>query len=497
MKLDLDQTIAAVATAPGEGGIGIIRISGSESQTILKKVFWNAASKKVSSFSPGRMLYGTVRDSAEGGHGVGKTIDEVMVVYMKAPHSYTGEDVAEIQCHGSVISLQKILQLVLRCGARLAERGEFTQRAFLNGRIDLSQAEAVIDVIQARSEAGHGNAVTQLQGALSGEIRRIRRELADLMSNMIAHIEYPDEDLEDLTCQTLIAALDRIMPQIQDLMDSYESGKAMMDGIRIALVGRPNVGKSSLLNMILREDRAIVTSIPGTTRDTIEEAATVGGIPVKFIDTAGIRSETEDVIEKIGIEKSLQSIQEADVVIVILDASSAIQEEDRMIVDHVLKSGGKKIMLLNKTDLEPVLPEDVSSLERLLKLKKGTVIPAGTVYGENDGIKSEDRFFRLIKMSAQTGEGRNQLAEEIRRIVYRGEVRPQNDLMVTNARHVKLMEDALQNLKQARGMLEIGEALDFAEMDVRTSWSLLGEITGDSVNDDIIQEVFSRFCLGK
>ena len=493
----MDHTIAAIATAPGEGGIGIIRISGYDSFDILKKIFRFKSGKVMLSAEPRRMIYGNIIDifkehdqqspgSAENeDRSVEKIsadiIDECMVVYMKEPHTYTGEDVVEIQCHGSIISLRKILTLVLKCGAELAERGEFTKRAFLNGRIDLSQAEAVIDIIKARSETGYDAAVAQLQGALSRRIKAIRKNMADLLADIVAHIEYPEEDLEELTYAQIINSLDSIKADIKKLADTSDTGRALRDGLKVAIVGRPNVGKSSLMNAVLREERAIVTDIPGTTRDTIEEAASIGGIPVRIIDTAGIR-DTDDTIEKIGIEKSRESMMQADVVLMMADGSHKLSDDDIDIIRSITTTGKKCIFIINKSDLERVTD-------------RNSIIDALWMMPESSQGYISDPC--IITMSAVSGDGIDELRNEIKRIVYNGEAAPSDDLLITDVRHEEILRNALGLLGDARGMLENGEALDFAESDIRESWMLLGEITGEAVTDDIVTEVFSRFCLGK
>ena len=470
----MEQTIAAVATAPGEGGIGIVRISGPEAYEILCRVFRHPSGRKPEFFEERRMIYGNVVDSENS------VIDEVMAVYMKSPRTYTGEDVVEIQCHGSSISLRRILSEVLRNGAALAERGEFTKRAFLSGRIDLSQAEAVIDVIRAKSDAGYQSAVSQLGGSLSAQIQSVRTQMADLISNIIAHIEYPEEDLEELTYSEILKEIGIITGRINKLISSADTGRIIRDGLKLCIVGKPNVGKSSLMNSLLNSDRAIVTDIPGTTRDTIEEFASISGIPVRLIDTAGIR-ETEDKIERIGIEKSRESLSSADVVIFVLDGSAEISEEDREIMNHL---GGKKVIfVINKSDLDTkITPENI---EEIMNGKE--VSPVG----------GEEGKFSYLSLSALTGEGVGELSEEIRRMVYNGEASAENEILITNVRHKDLLERSLRSLSDATEMLSAGEAFDFAETDIRTAWSLLGEIIGETVNQDILAEVFSRFCLGK
>lgn len=457
-------TIAAIATAPGEAGIGIIRISGPDALDVLKKIFRYKSGRMLEKAEPRRMIYGNIVDG-------GEVIDEAMVVYMKAPHTYTGEDVAEVQCHGSSIVLRRVLSLILKSGAGMAERGEFTKRAFLNGRIDLSEAEAVIDVIQARSQAGSRAAVQQLSGRLSSRISEIRREMADLTSHIAAEIEYPDEDIEELEYRDIISTVDSIYAEIKKLADTAHTGKILRDGCAVAIAGRPNVGKSSLMNYLLREDRAIVTDIPGTTRDTIEEYANLDGIPIRITDTAGIR-ESDDKIERIGIEKSRDAVENADITLLVLDGSEQITDEDREIFP--LLEGRKCIVAVNKSDLPQLIRgEDVI---------KEAGLPADTP---------------RVVISAGNGDGMKDLVSVMKKIIFDGETEPSNDIMVADARHEKLMEESMQYLSDARGMLSRGEALDFAESDIRSAWISLGEITGESVSADIVDEIFSRFCLGK
>lgn len=462
----MEDTITAIATAPGEGGIGIIRISGSEALGIAMQIFRLPSGRTAEKLDNRMLTYGNIVDDE------GSVIDEVMVVYMQGPHSYTGEDVVEIQCHGSIVSLRKILQLVLAHGAVMADRGEFTKRAFLNGRLDLAEAEAVIDIIKAKSEKGLDAAVSQLRGGLSARISGVRKDLADLDSDIIAHIEYPEEDLEELEYPDLFKRVTNVRNAVARLADSAGTGRILRDGLRLSIVGRPNVGKSSLLNLILNQDRAIVTDIPGTTRDTIQEYATVGGIPVILTDTAGIR-DTEDVIEQMGIQRSKDSAESADVIIVMTDSAAGIGAEDLEILKQY--SSDHTVAVLNKMDIS-----DRDAMDR-----------------EDVLIREETGITHIIRLSAFTGEGRDDLINMIQSFVYSGDVSMENDELVTNVRHAELLRQALVYLDEAASMLGGGEALDFAETDIRTAWHLLGEITGEAVSEDIISEVFSRFCLGK
>ena len=455
-----DDTIAAVATAMGEGGIGIVRISGENALSILEKVFCSVKNRPTENR---KLTYGFVTDNFTG-----EKIDEVMAVYMKAPHSYTAEDAVEIQCHGSIVSLRKILALVLKNGARLAEPGEFTKRAFLNGRLDLSQAEAVIDLVRAKSDKTFDVALSQLEGSFSKKIKEIRSDLVDILVNITVNIDYPDEDIEVITYENLISGLGNVKAKVDSLLATADTGRILREGLNIAIIGKPNVGKSSLMNALLRETRAIVTEIPGTTRDTIEEALTIRNIPVKLTDTAGIRH-TDDVIEKIGIEKSKESFNKADLVIFMVDNSRPLDDEDREIIEYI---GDRKVLaVINKTDLENRL--DISEIKR--KLPNGIFIE--TSMAREDGI--------------------SRIEDEIENLVYGGKVKQNDSMMVTNVRHKALLEEASSALRDAASMAGAGEALEFLEIDVNRAYEALGEIIGEAVNEDIINEVFARFCLGK
>ncbi len=457
----MEDTIAAIATAPGEGGIGVVRISGEKSKEILEKIFLKKNSEK--DLVPRMMHYGFVRNNFSG-----ELIDEVMTVYFKAPYSYTAEDVVEIQCHGSMVSLRKILSLVLKNGARIAESGEFTKRAFLNGRLDLSQAEAVIDLIRAKSDKSFDVALNQLEGNFSKEIRKIRAELMNSLVNITVNIDYPDEDIEQLTFENLVSDLTSVRVKVEKMLQTSNTGRIMSEGLKISIIGKPNVGKSSLMNALLKETRAIVTSVPGTTRDTIEEMLTIRGIPVKLTDTAGIRH-TEDIIEKIGIEKSKEAFNNADLIIFMADRSRVLDEEDFSILSHI---GEKKaIVILNKTDLPKAFDE--TEIEKLLP----------KAY--------------IIEASVANGEGIEELENVVENLVYGGEVKQSDSMMVTNVRHKNLLEEADSSLADAIEMAKACQPLELLEIDASRAYECLGAIIGEAVEEDIINEVFARFCLGK
>lgn len=478
----MEETIAAVATAYGEGGIGIIRISGEESLEILNKIFLSIKNniKKQDDqdglFLPDsigmtvggqivnrRLTYGNVIDPETS-----QIIDEVMAVYMKAPYTYTTEDVVEIYCHGSIVSLRKTLELVLKMGARLAEPGEFTKRAFLNGRLDLSQAEAVIDLIKAKSDKCFDVALGQLDGSLTREISKIRNELMDVLVNITVNLDYPDEDIEIITYDNLTNNLSQINDMIGKLIATSDTGRIIKEGLQVAIIGKPNVGKSSLMNALLKESRAIVTEIPGTTRDTIVEDMTIRNIPVKLIDTAGIR-DTEDIVEKIGIERSKESFNQADLIILIVDGSNLLSDEDEQIIDII----GKRnvIVLINKIDVAQVI-QDHEIKQRL-----------------------ENAF--IIKTAIKEDLGIREIEEQIENLVYSGDVKQSGNTFITNVRHKNLLVSTKSAIDDALMMVERMEALEFIEIDVKRSWEYLGEIIGETVSESIIDEVFARFCLGK
>lgn len=457
----MEDTIAAVATAYGEGGIGIIRISGEKSLDILRDIFeFGGETREIQSR---RMTYGRIIDKENN-----SIIDEVLAVYMKGPKTYTAEDVVEINCHGSVVSLRKTLELVLRKGARMAEPGEFTKRAFLNGRLDLSQAEAVIDVVKAKTDRSFDVAISQLEGGLSLKISEIRQKLLDLLVDITVNIDYPDEDIEEITYENIGQNILLIANMIEKLLSTASTGRMIREGIRIAIVGKPNVGKSSLMNGLLKESRAIVTEVPGTTRDTIEEALSIRNIPVYLVDTAGIR-DTSDKVEKIGIEKSKEAFNNADFVIFIIDGSRALSIEDEQIADHL--EGKKSLVLINKCDLSRAV--DIKDVRKL--------------------VPDAD----IIETSLADGSGIDEIEEFIENMVYGGEISQSHSTMVNNVRHIDLLARSRDSLNDARSMTAAGQALEFIEVDVRSAYESLGEITGETVSDDIINEVFARFCLGK
>ena len=445
----MEETIAAIATAYGEGGIGIIRISGENALDILNQVFVPFKENKI---KERKLTYGHIKDKEE-------TIDEVMAVYMKAPHTYTREDVVEINCHGSIVSLRKTLALVLAKGARIAEPGEFTKRAFLNGRLDL---------IKARTDKGFDVALKQLDGSFSDEIKSIRKDLIDILVNVTVNIDYPDEDIEQLTYSKLKDDLQAVKASLEKIISTADRGKIIKEGLNVAIIGRPNVGKSSLMNALLRETRAIVTEIPGTTRDTIQEQMSIRGIPVLLTDTAGIR-ETEDTIERIGIEKSKESFNKADLVIFIIDGSEKISSEDKALMEYV--DNRPCITLINKTD-------------------KGTA-------ADEEEIKEKIPQAQVIYTSVLNGEGITEIEEAIENMVYGGQAKQQDSLGVTNVRHEELLRQAVSAIADALEMTDMMQPLEFIEVDINRSYELLGEIIGETVADDIINEVFARFCLGK
>ena len=459
--LFIDDTIAAIATAPGEGGIGIIRISGEKSLQVANCIFKSMSGKKIEDYNKRTLIYGHILDGE-------KIIDEVLVAYMKGPNSYTAEDVIEINCHGGFISVKKILELVLSKDVRLAEQGEFTKRAFLNGRIDLAQAEAIIDVINAKTDMAHTVAQSQLEGSLSKKIKDLRHSITEMLAHITVSIDFPDEDVEHITYNTLKEKSLELQKEINRLYDTAESGKILRDGLKTVIVGKPNVGKSSLLNAVLGENRAIVTDIPGTTRDVIEEFVNIKGIPLKIVDTAGIR-ETEDVVEKIGVEKSREFFNSADLSIVVLDSSRKLESEDIEILEAVQPN--KTIVLLNKTDLDQVI--DIEKVKE---------------YIDEENI---------ITISALQHEGIEKIHDKIEDMVFTGSIKNSSDVVVTNSRHKDALYKAKQSIADAIMAIESYMPLDFIEVDFKNIWDYLGYINGDTVTEDLLDTIFSNFCIGK
>ncbi len=457
-----EDTIAAVGTAPGESGIGIVRMSGSLSIKILEKIFKGKKAKEVKAIPNRLMTYGHIVDDED------KNVDEVLAVIMKGPYSYTAEDVVEIHCHGGILSIKKIIELVLKNGARFAEPGEFTKRAFLNGRIDLAQAEAVIDVITARTEGGLDNALGQLDGLLSVQIKEIMEILITVITHIEASVDFPEHDIEEVTTENVRQDTNLAKERIKVLLDTYEEGKIKREGLNTAIVGRPNVGKSSLLNILLKENRAIVTDIPGTTRDIIEEYLNLGGVLLKLIDTAGLRH-TEDAVEKIGVERTKEVITKADLIILILDISEELTKEDREIIELVKDKD--VIVVGNKIDL-----------------------------GVNNDLKEIEKQFnkdRLVLISIKESDGIENLKKTIVDTVYSGNVKNKSSSLVSNIRHKDLLERAEDSLEKALEAVAQSIPVDLVSLDIKDAWRYLGEITGDTVEEDIINEIFSRFCIGK
>ncbi len=445
-----DKTIAALSTPPGIGGIAVIRISGEGAVEICDKIF--KGKEKLSGAATHTVHYGHIIDFN------GERVDEVLVTLMRAPRSYTCEDVVEISTHGGMVASKRVLELLIKAGAVPAQPGEFTKRAFLNGRIDLSGAEGVIDIINAKTELSQKNALSQAEGALFREINGMRSELVHLAAEMQVAIDYPDEDLEDVTAEDIIAAFDRSIKKTDKLIAGGENGKILREGIRTAIVGRPNVGKSSLLNCLAREERAIVTDIAGTTRDVIEESVSLNGVPLVLLDTAGIR-DTADTVEKIGVERSKRAIDEADLIIVLLDSTCELTEEDRQLLD--LTENKNRIIAANKTDV-------------------------GSINDE-----------AAIAISAKTGEGIEVLAEKIKELYNLGSIGQSDSVIVTNLRHLASLEGARTALLRASASMQNGMPQDIAALDLNEAIDALGEITGDTVSEAIVSEIFHSFCVGK
>ena len=461
----MTDTIAAVATPAGTGGVGVIRVSGPLSPGILSEIFRPKPAGAPP--APRLMRYGHVLDASGG------VIDEVLAVYMPAPHSYTAEDVAEIHCHGGVVVTEAVLRRVLECGARIAEPGEFTRRAFLNGRIDLTRAEAVIDVINSRTDMARRAAVNRLKGGLFERINAQRRRLLDLIADIEVSIDYPEHDMETQNLRSAAETAGEILAGLRALLAGFETGSALQNGVNAVIAGKPNVGKSSLMNALLMSDRAIITDTAGTTRDVLRERVSLGNIPLNLSDTAGIRpaEELENAAERIGVEKAGDEIRQADIVLLVLDASRPPDAVDlRLLADT---AGKRRLILLNKSDLPRAAGID-------------DTVTAYHIEPEN-----------VISVCARTGEGLDALRGRLERLFLQGRLPQNEELFVSNLRHKNLLEQAAAALERALAAIAAGLPEDFVSQDLQAAFRRLGEIIGEDVSDAISDAIFSRFCLGK
>jgi tRNA modification GTPase len=461
-QMSENDTIAAIGTRPGEAAIGIVKISGNNSIRIAEKIFRSKNNKKLSDINTYSMVYGHIIDKN------GDVIDEVIVSVMKSPRSYTKEDVIEINCHGGLIATEKVLELCVESGARIAEPGEFTKRAFLNGRIDLSQAEAVIDLVRSKTEQSLKIAANNLQGDIKNNINKIRQKILNVIIQLEASVDFIEEDLEITPYHKLEKKIDILEKELEEMIKNEKKGEIVKNGVKIAIVGKPNVGKSSLLNVLSRKDKAIVTSIPGTTRDAVEEVLYVEGIPLILVDTAGIRK-AKNVIEKIGVEKSLKHINEAELVIMVLDGNRKFDDKDKKIIDKVM--GKAIICCINKVDLKQNI--EMSKVMNYFNSEK------------------------IVKISALKDVGIEKLEEIIKKMILGdGEVNLEEKIII-NSRHKSILIKVKKLLENAQNAMKGGLSEEFPSCDLREAYGLLGEIVGESVTDDILDGIFSKFCIGK
>ncbi|USK28632.1 tRNA uridine-5-carboxymethylaminomethyl(34) synthesis GTPase MnmE [Bacillus sp. CMF21] len=457
-------TIAAISTPMGEGAIAIVRLSGDDAIKIADKLYSGPSEKHLIEVPSHTIHYGHIADP-----DTGQIVEEVMVSVLKGPKTFTREDIVEINCHGGIVTVNRVLQLALNHGARLAEPGEFTKRAFLNGRIDLSQAEAVMDLIRAKTDRAMNVALGQMEGRLSKLIQRLRQEILETLAHVEVNIDYPEyDDVEEMTHSMLIEKATFVKNEIEKLLQTSQQGKILREGLSTVIVGRPNVGKSSLLNSLIHENKAIVTDIPGTTRDVIEEYVNVRGVPLRLVDTAGIR-ETEDIVERIGVEKSRQVLKKADLILLVLNYSEALSKEDEQLFEAV--SGMDVIVIVNKTDL----PQK-ADLKRVRELAKDSPVVTTSLLEE---------------------QGIDQLEESISSLFFEGSVGASDLTYVSNTRHIALLSQAKRTIEDALEAIEAGVPIDLVQIDLTRTWELLGEIIGDAVHESLIDQLFAQFCLGK
>ncbi|MEG6522717.1 tRNA uridine-5-carboxymethylaminomethyl(34) synthesis GTPase MnmE [Desulfotomaculum sp. 1211_IL3151] len=459
-----DDTIVAIATALGEGSIGVIRMSGPDALSLGNKVFKPKVNQDWYKRDNYKLIYGHIVEP-----NTGEIIDEVLLSVMRGPKSFTAEDVVEISCHGGIVPIRRVLEVILKNGARLAEPGEFSKRAFLNGRLDLAQAESIIDIIRAKTDAGAKIAINQLDGKLSQIVMDLQNHVLGLLAKIEAMIDFPEDDIPEENLEQMSLECNGLIKEIDKLLDHAASGKIYREGLKTVIVGKPNVGKSSLLNALLQEQRAIVTDIPGTTRDVIEEVFSVKGIPLKLIDTAGLR-ETQDLVEKIGVEKSRELLNQADLVLLVLDASTGLSSEDVKVMDLIKDK--KALILINKIDIA----------ENRIDAKD---------------VKEAINFSEIIEISAQKEIGLDNLEEAIFNLVVEGKISAAESIVVSNTRHKHALERAKYHLFEANKALVEYIPADLVSIDLKSAWEILGEITGNSVTEDLIDRIFSDFCIGK
>jgi tRNA modification GTPase len=457
-------TIAAISTPMGEGAIAIVRLSGDDSIKIADHIFRSISGKRLTEVQTHTIHYGHLIDPKNE-----EVIEEVMLSVMKGPKTFTKEDVVEINCHGGIVSVNRVLQHVLAYGARLAEPGEFTKRAFLNGRIDLSQAEAVMDLIRAKTDRAMNVALGQMEGRLSKLIRSLRQEILEILAHVEVNIDYPEyDDVEEMTHKMLLEKAIYVRDELKKLLQTSQQGKILREGLSTVIVGRPNVGKSSLLNSLVQENKAIVTDIPGTTRDVIEEYVNVRGVPLRLLDTAGIR-ETEDIVERIGVEKSRQVLKEADLILLVLNYADTFTKEDENLFEAV--KGMDVIVIVNKTDLTQMI--DMQRVKELAAAHK------------------------IVTTSLLEDRGVDELEEAISSLFFAGSIDAGDMTYLSNSRHIALIGQSLHTIEEAITGVEMGTPIDIVQIDLTRTWELLGEVIGESVHESLIDQLFSQFCLGK
>lgn len=456
-----EDTIAALSTPFGTGGIGVIRISGEKAFEVVEKIF--VAEKAMEEISSHSVTYGKIVDP------ISKTVvDEVLLLKMCKPKTFTREDVVEINCHGGIVVISRVLELLFKYGARPADAGEFTKRAFLNGRIDLSQAEAIIDLINSKTAESSKAAISHLEGKLSKKLKDIRVILIELLAHIEVTVDYPEHDIEEITGEKVLDSINLIKKELMALAKTFERGKILREGISVVIAGKPNVGKSSLLNQLTGCTRAIVTDIPGTTRDTIEEYVNIKGIPAKITDTAGIRS-TQDVVEKIGVDKAYKAIEDADLIIIVIAADTGLLQEDAEVLESI--KGKKSLVMINKTDLV-----DVQKI---------------------DEIKKQISVDTILEASVINEQGITDLEDKIYELFIKGDISQNDEILLTNARHKNLVDRAINAIDQAFNSFELGMPLDMVTIDIKNAAEFIGQITGESTDEDVMHSIFSRFCVGK